>query len=63
VLTREELQKLAPAYEAALAKSPRDWVLHEGAAQLFSAIGDFTNATIHCEAITKLLPHSRDAWA
>jgi len=49
-------------YEAAIALAPDDWVLHADFAQLFEAAGDNSRATEQWLAVTRLLPHSPEAW-
>jgi tetratricopeptide (TPR) repeat protein len=49
-------------YQAAVALAPDDWLLHADFAQLLEAAGDNSRAAEQWLAVTRLLPHSPEAW-
>ncbi len=50
-------------YQTAIALAPEDWPLHANFAQLLEAAGDNSSAAEQWLAVTRLLPHSSEAWA
>jgi len=61
-LTPENHDRWIQTYTAAIAGTPKDWVLHENFARLLQHIGDATGAEREWRALTELLPHSAAAW-
>lgn len=53
----------ASNYEAAIALSPQDWLLHANYARLLEAAGDNDQAAAQWHAVAGLLPHAAQAWA
>ena len=53
----------ASNYQAAVALAPGDWVLHANFGRLLMAVGDNSNAVMECAEVTRLMPHSVEAWA
>jgi len=53
----------ASNYQAAAALAPGDWVLHANFARWLMAVGDNSNAVMECAEVTRLMPHSVEAWA
>ncbi|MES1180729.1 MAG: tetratricopeptide repeat protein, partial [Verrucomicrobiota bacterium] len=49
-------------YQAAIALAPDDWLLHADFAQLLEAAGNNSSAAEQWLAVTRLLPHSPEAW-
>ena len=50
-------------YQAALALAPEDWLLHANFARLLEAAGDDPRATTQWLEVSRLMPHSAQAWA
>jgi tetratricopeptide (TPR) repeat protein len=50
-------------YQAAVAAAPGDWVLHANFGRLLMTAGDNSAAARECAEVTRLLPHSAEAWA
>jgi tetratricopeptide (TPR) repeat protein len=50
-------------YQAAVAASPADWLLHANFARVLEAAGDNTNALKQWTETSRLLPHSAEGWA
>jgi tetratricopeptide (TPR) repeat protein len=53
----------ASNYQAAAALAPGDWVLHANFARWLMAVGNNSNAVKECAEVTRLMPHSVEAWA
>jgi tetratricopeptide (TPR) repeat protein len=49
-------------YLAAVALAPGDWLLHAGFARVLEAAGDRPGAAGEWTAVSRLLPHSAEAW-
>lgn len=50
-------------YQAALALTPEDWVLHANFTRLLMAVGDYSRASTECAEVTRLMPHAAEGWA
>ena len=61
-LRPENHERWTRTYTAAVAKAPKDWVLHENFAKLMQHVGDATGAEREWRTVTELLPHSASAW-
>lgn len=53
----------ASNYQAAMALAPDDWLLHANFARLLEAADDNPRAAAQWLEVTRLLPHSPEAWA
>jgi tetratricopeptide (TPR) repeat protein len=51
------------SYQAAVARTAEDWLLHANFARVLEAAGDNTNAATQWAEVSRLLPHSPDGWA
>jgi tetratricopeptide (TPR) repeat protein len=50
-------------YQAAIALTPDDWLLHANFARLLEGAGDNSGAATQWAEVSRLLPHSPESWA
>lgn len=50
-------------YQAAIAVTPEDWLLHAGFAALLEEAGNNSGAAAQWAEVARLLPHSAEGWA